>query len=226
MKISIIIPCYNEEASVIEVVKSIPRQASEIIVVDNNSQDRTSEKAKSAGARVVFELKPGYGRAIQAGFKQASGEIFVVMDGDGQYPADMIMPMVDCLQKERLDFISGTRFPMLNPDSMNLMRKLGNWGLTFVSNMLFGFRLKDSQSGMWVFRKRILDKIKLQNEDMSFSEEIKLKCILQGLRFKEVPIPYYARAGDSKLLPFRHGLKNLLYLFKLRLNTLRIYGKR
>ncbi len=222
MKISVIIPCHNEEKTIKNTIKAIPASKNilEIIVVDNNSNDKTAKIAKSCGAKVFFEAQQGYGYAIKRGLKEAKGEIIAVLDGDGQYPAEKIIEITDFLVKNNLDFVSGCRFPLENTKALPPTRKIGNYILTLFANALFGTNLKDSQSGMWVFKRHLLKKIKLISNDMPISEEIKLKTILQPyLRFREYQIPYHPRQGDSKLLPIKHGLKNLFFLIKLAISN-------
>jgi len=221
MSISIIIPCYNEEKSigiVVEKIKKVIPQNNlkEIIVVNNNSTDKSAEVAKGAGAKVINETKQGYGAALKAGFKKALGDIIVTLDADNQYPLELIPKITEYLIKNNLDFISANRIPF-SSGSQSFTRKLGNWVLTFFTNILFGIKIKDSQSGMWIFKKSVLDKIFPKSDDMPLSEEFKiLACLHPEIKFEEYYIPYYPRIGESKLFPFRHGLKNLLYLFQLK----------
>jgi glycosyltransferase involved in cell wall biosynthesis len=218
MNISIIIPCYNEEGSIEKVIKSLPREVKEIIVVDNNSTDQTSDIANKNNARVILEKKQGYGAAIKAGFMAASGDILVVIDGDEQYPVSNIIDFAKHVEDGEVDFISCCRLPLTNKRVMSWTRRIGNSFLTTITNLLFGTNIKDSQSGMWIFRKDILKEINPSDDDMPFSEEIKIKVIKSNkFKFTERHIDYYSRGGESKLFPIKHGLKNLFFLFKLRL---------
>jgi glycosyltransferase involved in cell wall biosynthesis len=217
--ISVIIPCYNEEESIEKVVKSIPSEIEEIIVVDNNSTDSSAQIANRAGARVIFESIQGYGAALKAGFKNASGDIIVTLDADCQYPAEKILEIVQYLNDKTLDFISCNRFPLKNPKSINFTRVLGNWFLTITANLLFGVKLKDSQSGMWVFRKKIFNEIDIDelHDNMPLSQELKIRVATNPkFKFEEYYIPYYPRSGESKLFPVKHGLMNLKALFQLK----------
>ena len=221
MRISAIIPCYNEEASIAAVIRAIPPAVTEIIVVDNNSADRSAEIAARLGARVLSERRQGYGWALRAGFDSASGDIIATLDGDGQYPAECIPDIASRLDRDGLDFISASRFPLQNPASLARVRVIGNRLFTAATNLLFGLALTDSQSGMWVFRRRVLERIRLESGDMPLSQEIKIRMATNpALRFAEHHIPYRARTGDSKLVPWKHGIINLVALLKLRL-TLR-----
>jgi glycosyltransferase involved in cell wall biosynthesis len=215
--VTLILPCYNEEHGVRSVIESLPDGIDEIVVVDNNCTDRTAEVAASLGARVVRETTPGYGAAYQAGFRAARNEVIVTMDADGTYPTDAIVGLVETLERERLDFVSGSRFPLSDRSAMAPMNRLGNLVLTIGAAVLFLRPIRDSQSGMWVFRRSILEKLRLKSTGMALSEEIKIEAIRRpGIRFAERHIPYRPRIGEPKLLMWRDGVRNLAYLFSLR----------
>lgn len=215
-RISLIIPCYNEEEGLPYVLEKVPDCVDEIIIVDNNSTDTTAEIALSLGAKVFREDQQGYGHAYHRGFAEASGDVFITMDGDGTYPPESIESLLEALVTQKLDFISACRFPLSNPKNMDPVSKFGNWVLTTVTRILFGQNLKDSQSGMWVFRRTVLDKIRLESRGMAFSEEIKIEAIRRKLKFKEIHIPYHLRYGKKKIKKFQDGIKNLWFLVRLR----------
>src|SRR5262245_14314981 len=112
LSISVVIPCYNEEDGVRAVIGEMPACVDEVVVVDNNSTDRTAEVARSLGARVVHETRKGYGAAYKAGIPAAASDVVVTLDGDGSYPAEAIAALVDELVDRRLDFLSASRFPL------------------------------------------------------------------------------------------------------------------
>jgi glycosyltransferase involved in cell wall biosynthesis len=214
--IAVIIPCYNEEEGLEKVLISIPKTVDKIIVVDNNSTDTTAIIGEKFGAIVYRETQQGYGYAYKKGFSVADTDVIVTMDGDGTYPVHEIERLVDILIHENLDFISACRFPLSNPKSMDIVSKFGNWVLTTVTKVLFGTGIKDSQSGMWVFYRSVLDKICVESNGMALSEEIKIECLKRSIKFMEVHIPYYERYGKKKIKKFQDGIKNLIFLFKLR----------
>jgi glycosyltransferase involved in cell wall biosynthesis len=219
LKISVVIPCFNEEDGIRSVIESMPSYVDEIVVVDNNSTDRTGEIARSLGAVVVFQPVKGYGAAYQAGLPAATGDVIATLDGDGTYPADEISILVDALEDRKLDFISGARFPLRNGDAMNFSNKVGNMVLTLTTMVLWFRPLRDSQSGMWVFRRSVLPKLRLTSNGMPLSEEIKIEAIEKlGRRFAEVGIDYRPRIGEVKLQKWRDGWLNLSFLFRKRLN--------
>jgi len=217
LSISVVIPCYNEEDGVRQVIGRMPSLVDEIVVVDNNCTDRTAEVASSLGARVVSEKRPGYGAAYKAGMQAATGDLIVTLDGDGTYPPEAIPELVDALLERRWDFLSACRFPLADPAAMGITNRIGNWVLTVTAMALFFKPIRDSQSGMWVFRRSILERIRVTSDGMPFSQEIKLEAILKGFRFGEKHIAYGARIGEVKLQKWRDGWNNLSFLFRKRL---------
>lgn len=215
MNVSIVIPTINEEKSIGSVIDEIPVKA-EIIIVDSNSKDKTVEIAESKGAKIINEPRLGYGRAYKTGFENATGDVIVTLDGDLTYPASKIKDFVDMLENEKLDFITCDRLTNLSKDVMSLKHRFGNWVLSATANILFGVKIRDSQSGMWVFRKNILNKLNLTSDEMAFSEEIKIEAGKKGFRCREIPIEYRIRKGEAKLMSWKHGIGNLLFLFRKR----------
>jgi len=215
-KISVVIPCYNEEEGVREVMGRMPGVVDEVVVVDNNCTDRTAEVARALGARVVAEKTPGYGAAYKAGLRAATGDLVVTLDGDGTYPPEEIPRLVDSLLDKRWDFLSASRFPLADPKAMGFTNRLGNWVLTVAAAVLFFKPIRDSQSGMWVFRRAGLGRMRLTSDGMPFSEEIKLEAVMRGLRFGEEHIPYGVRIGEVKLQKWRDGWLNLVFLVRKR----------
>jgi len=215
--ISAVIPCYNEEEGLACVIPSLPKSVDEIIVADNNSTDRSAEVARGLGAKVVFEAKRGYGAAYKAGLAAVTGDITVTMDGDGTYPADQIEECVGYLLDRNLDFVNASRFPLEDAGAMNSSNKVGNAILTFATLVFFMRGIKDSQSGMWIFRSALYPELAPNSDGMPFSEEIKIMAIRNPrVRFDEYHIRYHRRIGEAKLEKWRDGFRNLLYLVKLR----------
>lgn len=213
-RISVVAPCYNEEVGVAIILNDMPDLVDEVVVVDNNSTDRTGEVARSLGAKVILETKQGYGAAYKAGFRHATGDIIVTMDGDATYPRSFIAVLLEVMLEEDLDFITCDRTGYKSRGSGTALRVFGNWVLGLVQTALFWFHIRDSQSGMWVFRRDILPLLDVTSDGMSLSEEIKIEAFThKELKAKELPIYYRARVGESKLNLWRDGLGNLLFLF-------------
>ncbi len=216
LKLSVVIPCYNEEEGVRLVIGRMPAIVDEVVVVDNNCTDRTAEVATSLGARVVPATTPGYGAAYKAGLPAATGDVIITMDGDGTYPPEQIESLVDHLIERDLEFVSASRFPLVDPAAMPFTNRMGNWVLTVAAALLFFRSIQDSQSGMWIIRREVLSRLRLTSDGMPFSEEIKLEALLRGVRFGETRIPYGARIGEVKLQKWRDGWLNLSFLVRKR----------
>ncbi|MDE2925282.1 MAG: glycosyltransferase family 2 protein [Acidobacteriota bacterium] len=216
-KITVVIPCLNEEEGIRMVLERIPRFVDEVIVVDNGSTDATAEIAAGLGARVIREDVRGYGRAYKTGLLHAQGDIIVTLDGDHSYPVDSLSYLIEALMGADVGFVSASRFPVQNPKAMSWTSFVGNKCLSVVLSVLFLRRVRDSQSGMWIFYREALENMNLVSDGMAFSEEIKIEAMRHPrIGFKEIPINYSNRAGEVKLRPWRDGWSNLVFLFKKR----------
>jgi hypothetical protein len=193
------------------------------LILDGDSKDRTREIAASKGAVVIIEKRKGYGRAYKTGLAQATGDIIVTGDADATYPFDRIHEYVKLLLDTKLDFLTTDRFAELKRGSMSLKHRFGNLVLAVTLNILFVTFIKDSQSGMWIFRRASLEKIQpleAFNNGMPFSEEIKIEMFTtHGLKAQEIPSTLYTREGQVKLESFKDGWKNLKFLFKKRVKS-------
>jgi glycosyltransferase involved in cell wall biosynthesis len=192
----------------------------EILIVDGNSTDKTREIASSKGAQVILEKRKGYGRAYKTGLAHATGDIIVTGDADATYPFDTIHEYIQLLLNSHLDFITTDRFAGLKHGSMSLKHRFGNLTLAWTLRILFLVNIRDSQSGMWIFKRDALSKIQpleTFNDGMPFSEEIKIEMFTnKHLKTKEIPSTLYPREGQVKLESFKDGIKNLKFLFKKR----------
>jgi len=211
MKISIVIPTLNEEEGIGATLDSINIKEFEkrghkleVLIVDGNSKDRTREIAEEKGARVIIEPRKGYGRAYKT----------------GTYPFHLAHEYVDMLLKQNLDFITTNRFAGLERGAMSFKHRLGNFILSSTLRILYRVKIKDSQSGMWIFRKEALKKLKdieKFDDGMPFSEEIKIEMFTYpDIKAKEVPSKLFERKGEAKIESFGDGWKNLKFLIKKR----------
>jgi len=228
-KVSVVLPTLNEEEGIGKTIDSINKDYFkknkwdlEIIIVDGNSKDKTREIAKNKGAKVIIEKRKGYGRAYKTGLPKASGDIIVTGDADATYPFERIHIYIQQLLDENLDFITTDRFSELKHGSMSVKHYFGNFILATTLKVLYLLNIRDSQSGMWIFRKDALKKIQLLkdfNDGMPFSEEIKIEMFKsKNIKAKEIPSALYARKGDVKIESFSDGWKNLKFLFKKRVS--------
>ena len=215
--ITVIIPCLNEEQGIRRVLENMPDFVDEVIVVDNNSTDRTHEVATSLGAKVIRESVRGYGRSYKRGFANATCDLIVTLDGDHSYPVDALSYLLEAFLHLDVDFLNASRFPVRDGKAMSFKHKVGNLILSLAMSTLYFRWVRDSQSGMWVFRRSILSEMKLVSDGMAFSEEIKIEALKSSrVRFGEISILYTSRLGEIKLNPWRDGFQNLWFLVKKR----------
>ena len=220
-------PTLNEEKGIGTTIDSIYKEHFknknwdlEIAIIDGDSKDKTQEIAKQKGANVILEKRKGYGRAYKTGFAKVDGDIIVTGDADATYPFDKIHLYIEQLIKENIDFITTDRFAELKHGSMSVKHAFGNFLLAKTMQILFLMNVKDSQSGMWIFKREALDKIqplKDFNDGMPLSEEIKIEMFKnKSIKAKEIPSCLYTREGEKKLQSFSDGWKNLKFLFLKR----------
>jgi dolichol-phosphate hexosyltransferase len=244
---TLVVPTLNEASSVGHVLRTFRTAAEdanrtffasqpidwELLVVDGASTDGTPALAEAEGARVVTEHRRGYGRAYKTGFAAATGEILATADGDATYPVELIPTLVRKLREESLDFINGNRMAYLDRRAMTTEHRIGNRALNQFLGLAFHRYLRelphgglaDSQSGFWVFRREILERVHLAQDGMAFSEELKIEVILRGLRVAEVPIHYGERWGRPKLSSWRDGYQNMLFIARKRLAVAREHAR-
>ncbi len=214
--VSVVIPCFNEEHGIREVLGRMPAGVDEVVVADNGSTDASARVAAGLGAIVVPAPVRGYGAAYKTGLPRATGDVLVTLDGDASYPPEEIPRLVGELVDRDWEFLSACRFPLANPAAMGVMNQFGNSVLTIGTRLLFFRTLIDSQSGMWVFRRTLLPRMKLTSDGMAFSEEIKLEALRLRVPFGESHIPYGERVGEVKLQKWRDGFHNLAFLVRKR----------
>ena len=226
--ITVILPTLNEEKGIGKTIDSINKEYFknhgwnlEIIIVDGDSKDKTREIAKKKGAKIIIEKRKGYGRAYKTGMPQATGEIIVTGDADATYPFDRIHQYIQLLIDKDLDFITTDRFAELKHGSMSVKHYFGNTILAISLRILFFINIRDSQSGMWIFKKNALEKIQplqIFNDGMPFSEEIKIEMFkAKNVKTRETPSALHPREGEVKLESFKDGWRNLKFLFKKRI---------
>jgi glycosyltransferase involved in cell wall biosynthesis len=216
--VSVVIPCLNEEENVercvhsaIEALRSASL-AGEVIVVDNNSDDRSAEIALAAGACVISEPRRGYGSAYLAGFAAAQGTYIVMADADLTYDFDEIPNFVAKLESGA-QLVMGNRMDNIKPGAMPwLHRYIGNPLLTGVLNLFFRTGVRDAHCGMRALRRDVLGTLDLRTTGMEFASEMVIRAAKENLAIAEVDIEYHPRGGESKLSSFRDGWRHLRFL--------------
>ncbi|HEV8371231.1 MAG TPA: glycosyltransferase [Pyrinomonadaceae bacterium] len=196
--VSVIVAALNEEEALAQVIRAIPRDvANEIIVVDNGSTDRTAEVAYSAGAQVILELQRGYGRAYRAGLRGISENcrIVVFLDGDGSDYPEMMDRLVQPIIEGTHDFVIGSRTRgHREPGSMNLHQIFAGYMIGLFLRMLYGVRYTD-MGPFRAIRRDVLERLRMREQTYGWPLEMQLKAARAGLRILEVPVDYRCRAG-------------------------------
>ena len=216
MRIACIIPAFNEESTIAEMVRGALKHCSTVIVVDDHSQDRTAELSWRSGARVVKHiLHLGAGAALSTGFRAAlrgGFKIFVTIDGDGQHDPDEIPTALDPILKHEADMVVGSRI-LQGSRSMPLIKKIGNRILSIATSFVSGTKITDSQSGFRAYRREVLDCAMHRARDYRWASEILVLAAKEGFRIKEVPITAVYRER-LKGAGIRDGLKILYSTMK------------
>jgi glycosyltransferase involved in cell wall biosynthesis len=216
--VSVVIPCLNEEENIEQCVRDA-RDAlqaggldGEVLVVDNDSEDRSAEVAQAAGARVIREPRRGYGSAYLAGFAAARGEYIVMADADLTYDFNEIPNFVAKLAGGA-QLVMGNRMDNIKPGAMPwLHRYIGNPILTGILNLFFRTGVGDAHCGMRALRRDVLPALDLRTTGMEFASEMVIRASKEKLVISEVPIEYHPRGGESKLSSFRDGWRHLRFL--------------
>ena len=215
------IPCYNEEKGIAQVIKAIPKSRlralgykTDVLVIDNRSNDNTAQVAKKAGARVVHEAKGGKGYAIRKGIRSLSQDtnIVVMLDGDDTYKAEEMLRLVEPLDNNFCDVVIGTRLAgKIKKGSMSNFNRAGNWLFTFLVRTFYEENVTDVCTGYFAWKKPVLKKLSKHLEANGFSIEMEMITKMAKMNFDiySVPITYENRAGDSALNPLSDGSKIL-----------------
>ena len=201
IKVSVVIPCLNEEASiercVTEALEALDRQewVGEVIVADNGSDDDSARIAKAAGALVVHEDRRGYGSAYLAGFAAAAGDYIVMVDADLTYDFSDIPRFVDELDKGA-DLVMGNRMKGIEPGAMPwLHRYVGNPLLSGILNLFFSTGVRDAHCGMRAVRRDVLPNLDLRTTGMDFASEMVIRAAKEKVQIDQFPIEYHPRGG-------------------------------
>jgi glycosyltransferase involved in cell wall biosynthesis len=233
VKLSVLIPVYNEERTLEEVVRRVRsiELPKEIILVDDGSKDRSreiltrlqveTERAPDPLNELKFFLQPhnqGKGAAIKVALDHARGEVIIIQDADLEYDPHDYPALLEPIERGLADVVYGTRFAGGGAHRVLFFwHSLGNRILTLVSNMLTNLNLSDMEVGYKMFRAEVLKSIRLESNRFGFEPEVTMKLAKKGYRFYEVPISYHGRTyQEGKKITWKDGVSALYYIFRFR----------
>lgn len=233
MKLSVLVPVYNEERTLEEVVRRVCaiQMAKEIILVDDGSKDRSreiltrlkdqSERANDPLNQIKVFLQPenqGKGAAIKTAISHVTGDIVIIQDADLEYDPKDYPSLLEPIQDGSADVVYGTRFAGGGAHRVLFFwHSLGNRMLTLLSNMLTNLNLSDMEVGYKVFRAEVLKGIELKSNRFGFEPEITVKLAKKHCRFYEVPISYHGRTyEEGKKITWKDGFAALYYMIRFR----------
>ena len=225
--LTILMPCLNEEENCTFSIQQAQTYLSsildrfghvgEVLLIDNNSTDRSAAIAKDCGARVVTEPRPGYGRALRTGLRKARGDVIIFGDCDSTYDFSdldsIYLPLSEC----KYDFITGDRFAgQMEDGAMSWSHKLGVPFLSWFGRVKFGVKIHDWHCGIRGIRRDALQKLSLQTDGMEFATEMIAEASRKGLRIGEVSVPLKRAQNErqEKLRTIRDGFRHLWYIFR------------
>ena len=214
----VVIPCYNEVISIGSLVLRSQHYTDHIVVIDDGSNDKTTEVARLAGARVIrHKVNRGKGASIKTAFsyaKAAGADILVLLDGDGQHNPDEIPLLIEPILKGEADIVNGSRFLAKAEHNVPKYRRIGQEFLTFLTNSASRQKLTDSQNGFRAFSRKSFDCFSFLQKGMGIESEMLIDATNANLRIKEIQINVRYDVEGSTLNPFIHGLSVTVSILK------------
>lgn len=224
MKISVVMPVFNEENTIREIIDKVQNIniEKEIIIVDDCSTDKTRDVLRSLKAdniRILFHDKNlGKGGALKTGFKQAAGDIVIIQDADLEYDPEEYQKLIDPIVKGHADVVYGSRLSGGRPQRVYMFwHKVGNNFLTFLTGILYNTTLTDMETGYKVFKREVIQNMDIKSRGFAVEPEITAKIFKKRCRVYEIPISYYGRDySEGKKIKWWHAIGAIWALVKYK----------
>ena len=223
MKLSVIIPCYNEAKTILhllEAVKASPIDDKEIVVIDDGSSDGTRDilsQINEPEVKVIFhKYNQGKGAALRTGFAAATGDICIVQDADLEYDPQEYPIVLQPILEDKADVVFGSRFQSGRPHRVvYFWHRVGNGILTLMSNLFTDLNLSDMETCYKAFRREVIQSINICEDRFGFEPEVTAKVAKMNLRIYEVGISYYGRTyEEGKKIGWRDGIRAIYCILK------------
>jgi glycosyltransferase involved in cell wall biosynthesis len=218
-RIAILIPCFNEELTIGNVIDDFQRELpnAQIYVFDNNSTDRTSERAREKGATILREWRRGKGFVVQSMFRDIDADVYVMVDGDGTYPASSVHSLLEPVLRNESDMVVGSRLNPTSQSEFRPMNRLGNYVFRLLARTIFHTYIEDMLSGYRVFGRGIVKQLPLVSAGFEIETELTIKALERGYRVMELPVNLSSRpeGSHSKIRHLHDGLVITQMIFSL-----------
>lgn len=218
-RIAVLIPCFNEELTIEKVIDDFRAELpqADIYVFDNNSTDSTVQRARQRDATIVYEKRQGKGFVVQSMFREINADIYIMVDGDGTYPASNVLTLIEPVLRKDADMVVGSRLSPTSQSRFRLLNRVGNYIFLFLTERLFHTRISDMLSGYRVFNREIVKQLPLLSAGFEIETELTIKALKRGYRVIELPVNLSSRpeGSHSKIRHVRDGLVIMNMIFSL-----------
>jgi glycosyltransferase involved in cell wall biosynthesis len=218
-RLAVMIPCYNEEITIGKVIQDFRAQLPDavIYVFDNCCSDRTAEVARNLGAVVISEARQGKGYVVESMLAAVNADLYVLVDGDDTYPADLVHDLLEPVRNGKADMAVGARLEAKTADSFRPLHVFGNRLVCGLINKIFRANLTDIMSGYRAFNRKVVQRIPIVSSGFEVETELTVQMLYYHLKLVEISVPYRGRpvGSVSKLRTLPDGIRVVWKIFSL-----------